>query len=310
MANTTVTIGPRQRQVYVDGDWEGMQDACGPSLLPYLPMLGTSRWDAAQAHGLESHCHSTHEICLIVEGQVTWWVRNPSGEAECITLRRGDGFITQPGEEHGGVDTLMHPCALFWLQVDVPRVAEMSDSGNILTVAFESPLPRYFPTSQSVRAAFETLLAEHGAPSPLGALAAHATLLNLLVSIARDRSRAPVPLPRSPEITMAMAWMQDHLSESFSVGAAARVALLPKARFHERFLAEVGQTPGEWRIRERVTRAQERLRFSEATITEVALSLGFKSSQHFATAFKRYTGQTPSDFRARSVASLQHQCPV
>ena len=35
-----------------------------------------------------------------------------------------------------------------------------------------------------------------------------------------------------------------------------------------------------------------------ARITDLALSLGFASSQHFAARFRRETGKTPSEWRA------------
>jgi AraC-like DNA-binding protein len=77
---------------------------------------------------------------------------------------------------------------------------------------------------------------------------------------------------------------------------ADAVGLHP-TRFHERFLIEIGQTPAEWRIRRRIALAQERLRVPDASVTEVAFALGFASSQYFATAFKKYTGRTPTEYR-------------
>ena len=35
------------------------------------------------------------------------------------------------------------------------------------------------------------------------------------------------------------------------------------------------------------------------TVTDIALSLGFSSSQYFATVFRRETGTTPGDYREK-----------
>ena len=40
------------------------------------------------------------------------------------------------------------------------------------------------------------------------------------------------------------------------------------------------------------------MRASDASITELALSLGFSSSQYFATVFKQQVGLTPGAYRS------------
>jgi AraC family transcriptional regulator len=39
------------------------------------------------------------------------------------------------------------------------------------------------------------------------------------------------------------------------------------------------------------------MEYSDKTVTEIAYELGFSSSQHFATAFKRHSGVSPRQFR-------------
>jgi two-component system response regulator YesN len=123
------------------------------------------------------------------------------------------------------------------------------------------------------------------------------------VARARDARREEGGL--SPDIADAVAWMTARLGEPFCVQEVADAVGLHPSRFHERFLAEVGQTPAEWRIRRRVALAQERLRALDASVTEVAFALGFASSQYFATAFKKYTGRTPSEYRQQALSGDQ-----
>jgi hypothetical protein len=50
-------------------------------------------------------------------------------------------------------------------------------------------------------------------------------------------------------------------------------------------------------------RAQSMLRTMSSSLTSIAIDVGFSSLQHFATAFRRATGETPSAFRARHRAA-------
>jgi AraC-like DNA-binding protein len=57
--------------------------------------------------------------------------------------------------------------------------------------------------------------------------------------------------------------------------------------------------PGEYLLRRKVRRAGELLAGGDVSVTEVAQALGFSSSQYFATVFRRYRHQRPSDLLRR-----------
>ena len=65
------------------------------------------------------------------------------------------------------------------------------------------------------------------------------------------------------------------------------------------FKRTTGQTPHEFLVTCRIRRAMDVLaKDPSARITDLALTLGFASSQHFAARFRRETGKTPSEWRA------------
>jgi len=77
---------------------------------------------------------------------------------------------------------------------------------------------------------------------------------------------------------------------------AADVGLSP-SHLGAVFVAAVGVSPHRWLLRRRVERACELLTRTRRSITDIALSCGFSSSQHFSTVFKAHIGCTPTDFR-------------
>ena len=58
-----------------------------------------------------------------------------------------------------------------------------------------------------------------------------------------------------------------------------------------------GEAGGDMQIRLRVEKAQEQLRQTNRSVTEIALATGFSSGQYFSTVFARYSGVSPTDFR-------------
>lgn len=68
----------------------------------------------------------------------------------------------------------------------------------------------------------------------------------------------------------------------------------------EVFKETTGLTPNDYLLRQRIERAKERLTQTSQPITEIALGVGFSSSQYFANVFRRYTGMTPLAHRKRT----------
>ncbi|MDG0791293.1 helix-turn-helix transcriptional regulator [Cohnella ginsengisoli] len=67
-----------------------------------------------------------------------------------------------------------------------------------------------------------------------------------------------------------------------------------------------GEAPATFVERTRIEHARRLLIDSDASVTSLSMDLGFKTSQHFATVFKRYTGVSPRSWRLQ--ASIN--CPI
>ena len=82
------------------------------------------------------------------------------------------------------------------------------------------------------------------------------------------------------------------------VAALARVAHASPAHFSRRFKAAYGETPHQYVLTRRVERAQELLRNTDTSVTDICLEVGFQSLGSFSSAFHRVAGMTPTAYRA------------
>jgi transcriptional regulator GlxA family with amidase domain len=76
--------------------------------------------------------------------------------------------------------------------------------------------------------------------------------------------------------------------------------------FTEKVKSYSGFSPLNYLINIRITEATKLLKKNEVNITDIALSTGFYSSQHFSTTFKKLTGYTPSEFRKNKTPNYQY----
>lgn len=284
------------------------------AILPQIEVIGYDRFN--QAGNLSPHIHSDHfEICLIERGEVDWFVHD-----EIYNIQSNSVFITRPGEWHGGVGAVMHPCQLYWILVKPWRKAysmieDLSDLKQ-----------RCFKSNPRINDAFKALKNEHEQPSPWSQQVAEAELIRLLAGVIQASQTShshminqvtPSKLDAnehdysvSPAIHRAMKHIEKQLqfTEPIRVPDIAKRSGLSTTRFHERFRNEVGLSPADWLARQRVNRGKSMLRQGDYDITTIAYRCGFQSSQYFATVFKRYTGMTPTAYRQQARLNPNELC--
>ena len=98
---------------------------------------------------------------------------------------------------------------------------------------------------------------------------------------------------------LAKELMDHQPSHPWRLTDLARRAGVSAHHLVECFTREVGVSPRPYLLSVRVRLAQEMLTGSDIAVTELALELGFSSSQHFAATFKRLTGETAQGYRGR-----------
>jgi AraC-like DNA-binding protein len=88
----------------------------------------------------------------------------------------------------------------------------------------------------------------------------------------------------------------DQRSADVSVADAAREASLSPCHFIRRFEAAFGETPHQFRTRERLALAQKLLARGRS-VTDVCFEVGFSSLGSFSTLFARRIGISPAAYR-------------
>jgi len=87
-------------------------------------------------------------------------------------------------------------------------------------------------------------------------------------------------------------------AQPLDVAALARHAHVSTAHFSRRFKEAYGETPHRYVLSRRVERAQELLRNTDLSVTEICFEVGFQSLGSFSSAFHRVAGRTPTAYRA------------
>ncbi len=117
--------------------------------------------------------------------------------------------------------------------------------------------------------------------------------------LARQPSDVWIPMGRSEGVKRAIAYTEDHLDREIALPDVAAAAHLSERTLVRRYADEVGMTWRQSLRRLRMIRAVELLSNEEEPIVQVALQVGYASLSAFNKAFREFSGDTPTAFRAR-----------
>ncbi len=112
----------------------------------------------------------------------------------------------------------------------------------------------------------------------------------------RRESLAHLP----PKLRTAIEIMGRQIEEPLPLPTIARRAKVSPRQLERLFLTYVKATPLRYYMQLRIDHARELLLYSDRPIIEIAVSVGFTSTSHFAGWYRRIYGVRPSEVRTRS----------
>lgn len=102
------------------------------------------------------------------------------------------------------------------------------------------------------------------------------------------------------QVQRAVDHIEDNLVPGVTAEQAAEVAAMSVRSLHQYFPVLTGFRVGEYQRKRRLSDAAEELLATDATVLDIALSVGYETHESFTRAFHKEYGLPPREFRARA----------
>ncbi|MFY0310472.1 helix-turn-helix domain-containing protein [Leisingera sp. D0M16] len=112
-----------------------------------------------------------------------------------------------------------------------------------------------------------------------------------------NSSESPVNPLTSIEVQKVAQLVDDRLEENLTIASLASITSLSDFHFARAFKAATGQSPHQFVLSRRITRAKDLLENSRLPLAQVAVSVGFSSQSHMTDVFRKKVGTTPGQLR-------------
>jgi AraC-like DNA-binding protein len=124
-------------------------------------------------------------------------------------------------------------------------------------------------------------------------------LKELLIRLMQTQARGMMEkniVKNKSRIGFAVDYIKKNLHQKLSIDSIAKLTYVSKSNFFKMFKDELGTSPNEFILQERINRAKELLA-SRNSIKETAYQTGFSDTNYFTRVFKQLVGVTPKSYQ-------------
>ena len=268
--------------------------------IPCIPALGYSHHTSCKP-SVSEHLHpGCLEISLCMRGSLVFECTGQSYQ-----LLPGNVFITQPDEWHR-LSTNPKGLVMYWIFFRLEATSRSllhlpAEESAVLQQKLRTFKHHLFKGTDRLRMTFQKLfdIYDTAPVGPFRTLSMRSAVLDLLLALI-EAAQTKSEFPESARVERLIEVMRKHPEEEYSVNRLVQETALSPSQLTTRFKQLTGSPPYTCLLACRLRSAQTLLRDSDKTVTQIALALGFASSQHFAMQFKREFGITPSAYRCES----------
>ncbi|MFL5811095.1 MAG: AraC family transcriptional regulator [Flavisolibacter sp.] len=276
---------------------------------PHIIEFAIKKINTIQFDSLKKESSRFIRFYYVIDGRFDWII-----DDQHRILYPGDLAIVLPGQSFGGEKDLLDIGTVSWMHLEMQQPepnnkivmgkwSRLSDHdsraiGNILLLN-NCPV---LSEAKEIGQVFQNIQSEF-----INEEIGYATRINQLIDelfilTARQLTRQNNSRRDFPQTFMKLEQsLRENLSHQWTVEEMAALVGLGTTTFSEKVKNYTGFSPLNYLINIRISEAIKLLKRPEVHVTDIALDVGFYSSQHFATTFKKLTGYTPSEFRRKNI---------
>ncbi len=286
----------------------------GVSSIGYIDSVGWQEW------GVHPHRNEGIEFCFLEAGSTVFGLGRKQYD-----LGPGSLTISRPWQLHRLGDPAIGHSRLYWVIIDVDVrgpgqkwtwpswvVLSREDRSELTRLLHHSKRP-VLSSSADIKHCFREIAQAMESPhaSHFSRIAVHLNhfLLSILELLRTGDTTDEAVVRRRDTVRSFLTSLAETpaiLSKPWTLEQMAEACAMRTTAFMKYCHDVTNESPINYLIQMRLNHATELLRHEPArSVTDIALTCGFASSQYFATAFRRLYRCTPTAYRQKSNASAR-----
>jgi len=163
----------------------------------------------------------------------------------------------------------------------------------------------FLPHPEDVTAIFQELLVLDPSSDPTAHLALESGVCRLIRLMIQSGQTTSQTGAHAQIILRSEHYIQTHLADPLTLEDVAASVNLSPFYFHRLFTDFFGRTPAQYILSCRIANAKLALLKENCSLAAVAADCGFSSQSYFCYKFRKITGMTPLEYRAKQLGKLK-----
>jgi len=261
----------------------------GPPVLQsllYYPMC-VGYFDCKPTYALHRNTYKSYLMIVMLTGSLAYQTRHSRGVA-----RAGQVLLIDCNAPHSYA--AQGKCSFTFVHYDGAQSRELYEEILRRSGGLVKPL-----SPNDIHEGIGEMLSRMRQERRLNEGQTSALLHSILMQLLEASGAAGSGTVGNSLVDRAIAYIQEHLTDKLSVETIAAHVGYSTGYFSHLFTEETGMSPYQFVVRSRVEHAQQLLQTTQLSVQDVAFQSGFNSAANFCYTFRRFTGESPHEYRRR-----------
>lgn len=241
------------------------------------------------------HYHPDYELFYIISGDASFIINDT-----CVSLSDGDLLLIPPNTIHRS----FYPSHKYTDRIELCISPDILDKNT--KEILEQLLTEYhrnFPLkyrSKTISLLKSIMDEVNFSDKPFSLTLAKAYVYEILVHLFRhSKSTTTQSKNENPIIQNVIEYVEKNYSDDLSIPGIAKKFNISESNLYRVFNQHTNMSINNYINFIRINKAETLLLETDLSITEVAFRCGFNDGNYFSTVFKKYNGNSPSNFKKR-----------
>lgn len=253
-------------------------------------------WERCESlHSYGPYIRNHYLFHYVISGMGKLISNDSKGVEHIYDIKSGQGFLICPKQINTYIADMEHPWEYVWVEFDGLRVKEAL---NLAGLSIDAPL--YHSNNKDLSNALKNemlYIAQHYNESPINLIGHLYLALDYLTRSSVNRNAIQNGRLMDFYIREAISFIEQNFQNDITIEDIARYCNLNRSYFGKIFRDTVGKSPQEFLINYRMSKASELLKYSEISIHDISLAVGYNNQLHFSRAFKKIFLISPREWR-------------
>lgn len=210
-------------------------------------------------------------------------------------LKAGQGFLLCPGQISSYYADKDDPWVYTWVEFDGLRARECM---TLAGLSEQQPVYSPIGSDNQIEKCMIGLL-DNADRAPIRLIGQGLILLDEIVQTSKTKITAGNKRLRDFYMKEATNYIDANFQRDVSIEEIAQACGLNRSYFGRLFKDTMGESPQQFLLHYRMSKAAELLKSSKISIAEVGRSVGYENQLHFSRAFKSVFGIPPMEYRRK-----------